>query len=242
MTKALSLEKMRIFSGSTLKLLAIILMFIDHFAVVLGGVLPFLRVALFSFGGKSITIYFIMRKLGRLAFPIFCFLITEGFFHTRSKVKYALRLCIFAVISEIPFDLMVGGKLLYWGKQNIYFTLLFGVVLLYAYENIPNIIYKALCMAAVAAVSVVLKVDYSLRGVLLILLLYILREKPVEKTLLAYPLLSGGVPALAAFVPINMYNGQRGFIRSRILQYGFYVFYPLHITLLVLVKILLKQA
>lgn len=233
--------KLRIFSGSALKLIAIFAMFIDHFATILQSVLPVLNAPLITIGAKTLPVYAAMHMLGRMAFPIFCFLIAEGFFHTRSKPKYGLRLLVFALVSEIPFNLMASNHLFYFGGQNVFFTLFFGVALLYIYENVSHLIKKALCMAAILTLTVVLRTDYSLRGALLILLLYILRSHPVEKTLLAFPFLPSGIYAFAAFIPINMYNGTRGFVRSKAFQYGFYLFYPLHILLLYAIKLLLMR-
>lgn len=71
-----------------------------------------------------------LTAIGRLAFPIFAFLIAEGYFHTRSFKKYALRLLIFAAITEIPFNLMTGGGVFYPVHQNVLWTLLFGLVLI----------------------------------------------------------------------------------------------------------------
>ena len=216
-------ENYKIFSGSMLKLLAVIAMFIDHGALIFASFLPE-------------PIYPILRKVGRLAFPIFCFLVAEGYFHTRNKKKYGLRLLIFAFLSEIPFDWMLSDSLFYMGKQNIYFTLFFGVLMLYFYENVDDVLKKALLMLAVGMVTILLDVDYGIRGVLLIFLLHVLREQPVAKTALAFPFLSGGWAAFGAFLPINLYNGRRGFIRSQWLKYAFYVFYPVHILVLMLIR------
>lgn len=240
MTKSISVDKFKIFSGSTLKLIAIITMFIDHFAFLLGPELPFMEVPLFALGEFDVTFYFLMRKIGRLSFPIFCFLITEGFIHTKNQIKYGVRLLAFAVVSEIPYNLMVSGEFLDSSKQNIYFTLFLGFLLIYIFENLDSEIKKAVIMALVAVTAVFLHADYGLRGVLLILVMYVLRKHPTIQALLSYQFLSGGIAALAAFIPINMYNGQRGFIKSDILKYGFYLFYPVHIILLVIIKLNLK--
>ena len=98
-------------SGSTLKLIAIVTMFIDHLGVV----------AFETQISNYMVPYYIMRLIGRLAFPIFCFLLVEGFFHTRDVKKYALRLLVFAFISEIPFDLAFNRQLFYWRHQNVFF-------------------------------------------------------------------------------------------------------------------------
>ena len=122
-----SLANRRILSGSVLKLIAVITMLIDHTGYVFYA-FPAFREPLFTALGETVTIYFILRKIGRLAFPIYCFLIGEGLIHTRNPIKYLLRLLIFAILSEIPFNLMVSGQLLCPEHQNVFFTLLLGAL------------------------------------------------------------------------------------------------------------------
>jgi hypothetical protein len=100
-------------SSFALKMLAIASMLTDHIGV-----------ALRSF--MSNDLYLLCRTAGRLAMPIFCFLIAEGLFHTRSAWKYLLRLLLFALVSEVPFDRLFRGEWLEFGSQNVGFTLLFG--------------------------------------------------------------------------------------------------------------------
>ncbi len=106
-------------SRSALKNIAIISMLIDHIGILvvynlygfscytngqylLGGVVPTRAKILYA-------IYFVMRCIGRIAFPIFCYMVVEGFLHTHSRPKYLLRLVIIALISEIPFDIDIGS-------------------------------------------------------------------------------------------------------------------------------------
>lgn len=218
-------ENWKCLSGSALKLLAVITMFIDHGALIFSAFL-------------SGRVVYVLRQVGRLAFPIFCFLAAEGYVHTRNKKRYAWSLLLFALLSEVPFDLMLSGNWFYMGKQDIYFTLFFGVLMMFFYENTDGV-KKALLMLCVGVTTILLDVDYGIRGVLLIFLLYVLREQPFAKTALAFPMLSGGWAAFAAFVPINLYNGKRGFIQKPWLKYSFYVFYPAHILILLLIRSLL---
>ncbi|MBQ3556810.1 MAG: TraX protein [Oscillospiraceae bacterium] len=216
-----------------LKLIAVVSMLIDHSALLLGAEIPLLT---FPLLGDKITVYYIMRKIGRLAFPIFCFLISEGLVHTRDRSRYILRLFCFAVISELPFNILVSGNLFYAGKQNVFFTLLLGSLLICISERERSEGENAILMAFILAVAVLIKPDYGLSGVILILLIYCFRTRPALQAVTAYPLLSGGFAALAAFIPINLYNHRRGFIKSPALKYAFYIFYPLHILLLAAVK------
>lgn len=239
MIDKLTENRFRILSGSMLKLLAIISMTIDHSAVILYPVIDAMRVPI-SIGGRAITLYWVMRKLGRLAFPIFCFLISEGYAHTGNKVRYGLRLLIFALVSELPFNLLHGNRWLDASGQNVFFTLFLGLILIHAYEAEVHQLLKFLAMAAVCTIAVVLKADYGLYGALLVLLIHLFRNAPCVQPLLAYPLLSGEIAACAAFVPINLYNGKRGFIKTPFLKLSFYVFYPAHILVLYGIRYLLK--
>lgn len=128
-------------SGSTVKIVAVVAMLIDHFAaavltrqVIANGYLDAVRGTenqIVSWLRENAVLYYgmtIMRMIGRLGFPIFCFLLVEGFRRSRNVRKYALRLGIFALISDIPFDLAVTGRFFHWGYQNVYFTLLLGLL------------------------------------------------------------------------------------------------------------------
>lgn len=133
-------------SGSTIKLIAIIAMLIDHTAATIlermmmraGYALATLNNSLMStWIAKHPLLYFsymVMRLIGRFGFPIFCFLLVEGFLHTHNRVKYALRLFLFALISEIPFDLAFRGKWFYTKYQNVFFTLFIGLITMYAFS------------------------------------------------------------------------------------------------------------
>ena len=145
-------KNFKILSGSTLKLIAVISMFIDHAAHILMNSFDFMGVKIYG----NYTVYYVLRLVGRLAFPIFCFLIVEGFLHTRNVKKYCMRLAIFAVISEIPFNLMLSGKLIDLNHQNVYFTLLFGVIALELYKYFDNHLLK---FCAVGVMFAIIKVN-----------------------------------------------------------------------------------
>ena len=81
-------------------------------------------------------LYCLLRMIGRVAFPIFCFLLLEGFLHTRDWRRYALRLGVFAVVSEIPFDLMGAHVPMSWDVQNVFFTLFLGLLMMKALETV----------------------------------------------------------------------------------------------------------
>ena len=117
-------------TGNTLKLIAIFTMLIDHIgaAVIEAGILSSNDMAILETerGMQWYLADIVLRLIGRLAFPIFCFLLVEGFTHTGNEAKYARNLLLFALISEIPFDLAFFGRLFFPGAQNVYFTLFLG--------------------------------------------------------------------------------------------------------------------
>lgn len=128
-------------SGSTVKLIALAAMFTDHFAAV------FVSRLINSGAAEAVNplltrIYIYMRAIGRIAFPLFVFLLIEGVIHTRSKWKYLGRMALFAVISEIPFDLAFNvnrynvrrGRILEFSYQNVFFTLAIGLLVVIIIE------------------------------------------------------------------------------------------------------------
>ncbi|MCD8354118.1 MAG: conjugal transfer protein TraX [Clostridiales bacterium] len=117
---AAALQSRKCISGFTLKLIALITMTIDHIAMVLVVSGPF---------------YWPMRIIGRIAFPIYCFLLVEGYFHTHSVRRYALRLLLAAVASDIPFDLARDGFWPSWYYQNVMLTLAIGLVTVWLVDH-----------------------------------------------------------------------------------------------------------
>lgn len=154
-------ETKRGISGSTVKLVATITMFIDHFAAAV------LARVLLSGGwtDQLYAIYRIFRMVGRLGFPIFCFLLVEGFEKTGSRTKYAMRLGLFALISEVPFDLAFSAKILEFGYQNVYFTLFLGLSALCVYSflekhELPAAAAWVLCAVGAVLTGVVMKENF----------------------------------------------------------------------------------
>ena len=136
-------EQYRFLSGSALKLIAAVTMIIDHVAV---SFLYNSMIVLFSAGSYRLTLYNLMRAIGRLSFPLFAFLLVEGFLHTHDKKRYGLRLAIFALLSELPWNLVHTGGLFY-GKQNVFFTLLTGYLALCAVERFRgNVFMQCVCV------------------------------------------------------------------------------------------------
>ncbi len=231
MERRLIPEKARFLSGSMLKLLAVILMLIDHVGAVIVSRCP--QTVLFTVLGRGITLYRLMRFIGRMSFPLFAFLLVEGFIHTHDRKRYALRLGVFALLSEIPMDLALCGTPVYWKHQNIFFTLCLGVLGLCALERLRGKDWKQLLsLLGLYILALVSKCDYGVRGYAFVLLLYLLRDWPVCRALVGSGTLDSTWRGGLAFVPIAFYNGKRGFIRGKGLQYAFYLFYPVHLLIL----------
>lgn len=238
-------------SGSTLKIIAIITMLIDHIGAVL---IP--RLAWPGWErGSLFTTYQVMRGIGRLAFPIFCFLLVEGFFHTRCRVKYVLRLLLFAFISEIPFDLAFLGasfepgpdnvftNLFKNGLNNVFFTLSAGLAMMMAFEYFKdkkqNCTHKGtgffftavqlLVLLLASAAALLMNSDYNIYGIIAIAGMYFLHGSRGKMCVVeAVFFYSFEPPAIFSFIPIWLYNGKRGLK----MKYIFYIFYPGHLLLL----------
>ena len=231
--------KFQVLSGSALKLIAIALMLIDHTGLRILYNYPATTATLFSFGGVDYSWYRIFRDIGRAAFPIFCFLLVEGFLHTHNRKKYGLNLFLFACISEIPWNFMFTNTWRY-EKQNVFFTLFLGYLAFCALEYFwDNQKMQLVCVLALLTVSVFLKADYGWRGFVFLLIMYWFRNDKTAQAIIGSCWLYYEWKACFAFLSINMYNGERGFVKGRFLKYVFYWFYPVHITILVILRKLL---
>ena len=223
-------------TGSTLKLLAVLSMLVDHIGLfVFRNDDNFLQV-LCTLGNREVTPYFLMRAFGRLAFPIFAFLVVEGFVHTRDRFKYGRNLLSFAFISELPWNFVHTGT---WHcpSQNVFFTLFLGYMGLccISYWKEESI-KKVIGLLFLLAISFKFRADYGYRGFAFILMLYALRDSLLLKSVIGCCMLPGAwIPSLA-FIPIALYNGQRGFIQGSLGKYCFYAFYPLHLMILYFYK------
>ncbi|HEX2986363.1 MAG TPA: TraX family protein [Caproiciproducens sp.] len=204
-----------------LKILAVVTMLIDHIGAV--------------FFPQAV----LLRIIGRLSFPIFAFLISEGLTHTSNIKKYFLRLLLFAFISEVPFDLAFRMSIFNPQSQNIFFTLFFGLAAIYflkayLYQNPAIAVLLALSMALLAEFF---NTDYGWFGVAAVIVFYCFRKSRIwgaaAFVLLAaaFGLLSSSLEiyAAAAIIPILAYNGEKGRWNWK---YFFYLFYPVHLLLI----------
>lgn len=226
-------SKVRGLSGGTLKILALVTMIIDH------ATYEFI-----DYTGQH-QLWLAGRRIGRLAFPIYCFLIVEGFHHTRNVKKYAMRLFLFAFISEIPFDLAFKGTVFDPARQNVFFTLFLGVVLMYLVQKSREIaavnqkfvttLLLAVSYVAVCLAAYFMKSDYGINGIVLIFLMYTFHGKKASIAIIDVMMnllmgLDGGIQTYGGLsaIPISLYNGKKGVS----LKYFFYVIYPLHLLIL----------
>lgn len=247
-------------SSSSLKIIAVISMLTDHFAAgVLGRYLTASGlygldvtdtdgVMLWMGQGHNMQLlmaYQIMRMIGRIAFPIYCFLLVEGFEHTKNRIKYAQRLLLFAAASEIPFDLLFKGKILEFGYQNVFFTLFFGLAVMmglsWVQERLPEKGKAAVAAGSIAVIAAgagaaqLLRTDYGAIGVMCMTVLFLFRGKKTWQVIAGCVVFLWELTAPLAFVPVWFYNGRRGMK----LKYFFYLFYPVHLLVLYLICIAL---
>lgn len=215
-------------TGLALKIIALSTMIIDHYG------------AIFQ---SNIMIY---RIIGRLAFPIYCFLLVEGYTHTSDIKKYASRLLIFAFISEIPFDLAFFDQVGTW-HQNIFFTLFIGLAAIYFIDKKYgkyNYRKSILITLAAAVLATLLRTDYQYIGIIYIVAFYYTRNYPKEKRLVAAAVImfvanieAGWMQqfSLLALIAIYFYNSKPG-LKNKILQMSFYIAYPLHLLIFYLIN------
>lgn len=228
---------MRGLSGSALKCIAILTMLVDHI-----GAAVFARLLLAGEGSAFLySAYTVSRTIGRIAFPIFCFLLVEGFVHTHNRSKYAVRLFVFAALSEIPFDLAFSGSVLEFSHQNVFLTLGIGFLTMWGFWAVEQkgrwnpVLRKglqAVILCTGMAAAYILRTDYDMLGVLCIMALYVFRGMRGPQILAGCLAFGFWEPAaLVAFLPLAFYNGTRGWN----IKYVFYAFYPFHLLVLYVV-------
>ncbi len=244
------MERFRVLPESILKIAAVLSMAIDHIGA--SVLFPYVEY-LFQTGAPEAQevyqVYWVLRYIGRLAFPIYCYLMTEGFFHTRNKWKYARNLFLFALISEIPFDLALSWEAFCWEDQNVFWTLLFGLLGMMAMQKIWEtewqMTLKILLMGASGAAMIALAhfmhTDYEAWGVAAILVMYVLRNYRLigftAGLLILIWMNEVEVYALFALPLVFLYNGERGKQK----KWFFYAFYPGHFLVLYFIYLFVKN-
>ena len=226
----------RTLSGTALKYIACGTMLLDHIGAscIEAGLADGTAVPA-ALAGLDVA----LRLIGRLAFPIFCFLLVEGFVHTHDVKRYICRLLLFGLVSEVPFDWAFFRTPFDPGNQNVYWTLALGVLAMAGLKRFETdtgtpTAKGVLCMAACAVLAELAHTDYGAMGVLLIAALYLTRADRRQQCLFGGCMMLFELTAPLAFLFIWHYNGQRGRC-SKVLQRGFYLFYPVHLLLLALI-------
>lgn len=220
-------------SQEALKIIACVTMLIDHV------------------GATMYPANMTLRIIGRIAFPIYCFLMAEGAHYTKNPAKYALRLAIGVLLAEIPFDLSLRGRFT-WDYQSVMVTLLIGFVAVELIQKSSNELQK-LGIAAVSCFGAeLLCTDYGGWGVLLVIMFSQTRGKFWVQAVMLFAISAAmnsarimvfgqrveiELFAVAAMIPIGLYSGKKA-TSSKVIQWGFYLFYPVHLTVLYLIRVL----
>ncbi len=212
-------DRGRFLSSFALKILALSTMVIDHVGAVL------------------FPEYLWLRCIGRLSFPIFAFLLAEGYRHTRDVNAYLRRLLLFAVISEPCFDLAFYGRLFYPYGQNIFFTLGISLFALDHLQQGRSRYGRAAWLLAAVLAAELLHTDYGFAGVLMVLAFYFFRSNlPLMTAAVCFIniVLMGWIQSFGAvsMIPVALYNGRKGYS----MKYFFYAFYPLHLLILAWIR------
>ena len=224
-------------SSFALRMLALCTMLIDHAGLAL-------------FPGLGV-----FRCIGRLSFPLYCFLLVQGYRHTRDVHAYGRRLLLIAILSEIPFDLLIFGRTASFMEQNALFSLLLGLMAVCAADTFRHKpVYTFVSGVLLCLCAMLARVSYGWLGIALCLCIYTAQTSPRKLVLYAggclllytLSLMFSGVAqswvlvsfcALFALMPMLLYNGRRG-VRQPLLTCLFYAAYPLHLAALVIVRAL----
>ena len=247
--ETLPVQKRQGLSGTTLKLMACITMLIDHIGascLEAGLLVPLIASGTFSTDPAAASLLQmdrVLRYIGRLAFPIFCFLLVEGFLHTHDVKRYVERLFLFGLLSEVPFDMAFFRTPFHWGNQNVYWTLALGVLAMAGLKHFEKPDGSAswkglLCAAGCTLAALLACTDYDGIGVLIICALYLTRGDRKRQCIVGAVLFAWELTAPLAFVLVWFYNGQRGAC-SPLHKKAFYWFYPVHLSVLAVVTNLL---
>ena len=198
--------------------------------------------------------------IGRIAFPIFAFLITEWYIHTSNINKYIKRMVIFAIITEIPFNLMVSASPIYPFHQNVLWTFVISLLTLkyLSFDNTKNIFKSILIIILAIIIATITMCDYFGAGVMMVVGFYIFRKSKLLQLLMmiyvnmiliqgySYPIDIAGYTyyfpqqgfAVLSLIFIWLYNGKQGY-HAKWFKIFCYAFYPLHMLILYILTIVL---
>ncbi len=256
MPKASYLDKLKCINRDLLKWIALFFMGIGHFLLY-----TFEEFHYFGLHG-FIFKFFIMMEY--IAPPVFFFFISEGYRYTHSKKNYFIRLLVMTLVTQIPYVLfhtydqnhtISFDFLMFLTNWNVIATLLLGFVSIAIWDSSKHPVLKV--VGILLCCSAGYFTEWSFWGVLFILLLYIFRERPwirfaaYESLMLVYVLYMSGfsifgfhwllfmVFSLPIIIITLFYNGKKGHF-PKLSKYFFYFFYPAHLLLIYIVKILYK--
>lgn len=231
------------FKSSHLKIIACLAMFLSHLAQ--GSLI-------YNLGYTKTADLFML--IGRISMPLFSFMVCQGMSLSRDKKSYIKRLFIFALISEIPYDLSFRGNFLDFYSQNVIFTLFLGSLLIYTWQYLDEkninsyikIFIEFLIFWIIAYISIITRTDYDFKGIIAISLLYLARKNRYLTALAIFVsfYFSAYVSGHELYIPfmvylsipfVLLYNGQKGSYP----KWGFYIFYPGHLLLIYLLNTIL---
>jgi hypothetical protein len=190
-----------------------------------------------------------MRIIGRIALPLFAFCISEGYIHTKDKKRYLKRLAVFALVSEIPFNLLFNGTIFYLGHQNVILTFFIAILSLIVFDKITqnkkkiSFVFGTFIVILFGFLALILKTDYNFFAVSLVFIYCVFNNKGnnvrnVIGTIYQLLIRNVGIYIYGALscIPIFLYNGKKG----KGIKWLFYVFYPGHMLIIYLIRILIK--
>ena len=230
-------NKLKKIHGAQLKYIAFASMFIDHFNKAL--ITPFL-----TGSGVLNIITTIFDILGRIAFPIFAFMIVEGFFKTKSRWKYLRNLLVFATISEIPYDMFQSAVFINTRSQNILWGLALGLFTIMVIDKLKERIKKRplwifvsiLIVALSSLLSMLISADYEYYAIIIIYIYYLFYDKRLLASGLGFLVIIKEIYAILGFATVLLYNGEKG-KQNKIFNY---LFYPVHLLVLGIIRMVFK--
>ena len=224
--------KIKFLSGAQLKTIAILSMLADHVNKAL--IYP----NLVSNDGLLAVLSDFFDIIGRIAFPLFCFLLVEGYFKTRNRMKYLLQLLLFGVISEVPFDMSTTASFFNPNWNNVMFTLAFVLITIWfidvlkgKMQKLPKALWYFVSIVIVLLMCIAamyFSLDYEHHAILIGYIFYLFHERQLPAILLGYASMYTEPWSLLGFGLTLTYNGQRG-KQYKMLNYWFY---PVHMLMI----------
>ena len=234
------MTKIRFVSGAWLKLIAMISMLVDHVNKAL--IYP----NLVSNHGFLATVSNLFDIIGRIAFPLFCFMLVEGYFKTRSRKRYLFNLLMFGVISEVPFDMFATASFFNMNWNNVMFTLALVLITIWCIDvlkgkmqKLPKALWylvSPIIVAVMCIVAMFLSLDYEHHAILIGYFFYLFHDAPIFAVPFGYASMFREPWALLGFGLTLTYNGERG-KQNKMLNYWFY---PVHLLILGILRMCLR--